>query len=105
MDATHLRHQAAELRGLAGEARRAAAMSAATQDVEWRSLAAERFREALRHEADLTLRCADLLDDAAQAMAAHARAVDGPAPAQEDPGTAAARTARAGRTIPAQASR
>jgi hypothetical protein len=74
MDATHLNHRAAELRALADETRRAAAIAAATDDVEWRSPAAQRFREALRHEADLTRRCADLLDDAAQALAAHARA-------------------------------
>jgi hypothetical protein len=45
--------------------------------VDWHSLAAHRFRAALRHEAELGRRCADALDDAARAFALHARAVDG----------------------------
>lgn len=77
MDWTHLQRRAAELRELADATRRAAATAAATDGVEWRSVAAERFRTALYREAVLTRRCADLLEDAATAMAAHARAVEG----------------------------
>lgn len=82
MDWTHLQRHVAELRELAETTRVAAARAAATEGVEWRSVAAERFRTALHREAGLTRRCADLLDDAARAMAAHVRAVQDSA----DPG-------------------
>lgn len=75
MDASHLERRAAELRELAGQAREAAATAVATDGVEWRSVAADRFRESLHREAEFARRCADLLDDAAQAMAVHARSV------------------------------
>ena len=82
MDASHLARSAAELRELAGQAREAAAAAAATDGVAWRSVAADRFREALQREAELARRCADLLDDAAQAMAVHARSVPVTLPVQ-----------------------
>jgi len=47
--------------------------------VTWHSLAAERFRAALRREALHGRRCADDLDAAGRALAAHARAVGGAA--------------------------
>lgn len=75
MDGAILRRHAIELQELAERTREAAARAGGTDDVDWRSPAAERFREVLRREAGLTLRCADLLDDAARAMAVHARAV------------------------------
>jgi len=79
MDATHLAHCAAQLHTLAAEARAGAARVAAEQGVTWHSLAAERFRAALRREALHGRRCADDLDAAGRALAAHARAVGGAA--------------------------
>lgn len=75
MDGMELERHVAELRGLAEATRRAAARAAAADGVEWRSTAAQRFREVLAREATRTRRCADLLDDAAHALAAHVRAV------------------------------
>jgi hypothetical protein len=75
MDGMHPEQVAAGLRALAAEARAGAARVAAVESVRWRSIAAERFRAALRHEAALGRRCADLLDSAAAAFAAHARAI------------------------------
>jgi hypothetical protein len=80
MDWTHLQRHAAELHELADRARTAAALATAVDGVEWRSVAADRFRSALANEAALTRRCADLLDDAGQALAAHARAVHSASP-------------------------
>jgi len=77
MDGMHPEHCAARLRVLAGQARATAARVAAVEAVEWRSLAADRFREALLREAALGRHCADLLDAAAGAFAAHARALGG----------------------------
>lgn len=74
MDWSHLQRHVAELRELADVSRAAAARAAAT-DGQWRSPAAERFREALGDETLRTRRCADLLDDAARALAGHLRAV------------------------------
>jgi hypothetical protein len=76
MDYLNLRRQVAELRDLADISRGAAARVAAADGVEWCSVAAERFRSALRAEAALTRHCAELLDAAAQAMAAHAQTVE-----------------------------
>jgi hypothetical protein len=75
MDWSHLQRHVVELRQLADVSRAAAARAAATDGVAWRSVAAERFREALGDEALRTRRCADLLDDAARALAGHLRAV------------------------------
>jgi hypothetical protein len=71
-----VRRRALELRAMAETTRAAATTAAAATGVEWRSLAADRFRELLRHEAERTRRCADLLDTAADALARHAAAVD-----------------------------
>ena len=76
MDDFEGRRHAAELRELAETTRRAAARAAAADGVQWRSVAADRFREALAREALRARRCADLLDDATQALAAHLRAVE-----------------------------
>jgi hypothetical protein len=75
MDGAHLARCAARLHALAEEARGEAARVAATDAVAWRSVAADRFRVALRQEAVLGRRCAEALDAAAQAFAAHARAI------------------------------
>ncbi|HEY6797212.1 MAG TPA: hypothetical protein VI248_21270 [Kineosporiaceae bacterium] len=77
MDGVQLQRCAAELYALADEARGEAARVGAVERVEWRSLAADRFRAVLRREALVGRRCADVLDDAARAVAAHARAIDG----------------------------
>jgi hypothetical protein len=75
MDWSHLQRHVVELRELADVSRAAAARAAATDDVPWRSVAAERFRAVLGDEALRARRCADLLDDAALALAGHLRAV------------------------------
>lgn len=80
MDVTQLQRNAAELHELAEQARQAAAAATATDAVEWRSVAADRFRESLHREAALARRCAELLDDAARAMAVHAQAVQSSVP-------------------------
>jgi hypothetical protein len=75
MDGTDLDRQVAQLRHLAQEARDLAAHLVASGSVEWKSLAANRFRERLAFEAVLSRGCADRLDRAAGALAAHAVAV------------------------------
>jgi hypothetical protein len=75
MDGTYLQVCAARLHTLAEEARSAAAALATADDVAWQSLAAERFRGALAREASAGRHCGTLLDAAASALAAHARAV------------------------------
>jgi len=75
MDGTHPEQCAARLRVLAGQAREGAARVAAVEAVQWRSLAADRFRAALRHEAAVGRQCADALEAAAVAFARHARAL------------------------------
>ena len=75
MDGMQLEQRAAQLRALAEETRAGAARVAALDAVRWKSLAANRFRAALQREAALGRRCADALDTAARAAAAHARAV------------------------------
>ena len=75
MDGTHLRHQAAVLAELAGQARDAARRAGSCAGVAWSSLAADRFREALARQARLVHACADLLDEASNALAVHAGAV------------------------------
>jgi hypothetical protein len=76
VDGTHLRHQAAVLAELAGQARDAGRTASACAGVVWSSLAADRFREALMRQARWVHSCADLLDEASAALAAHAIAVD-----------------------------
>jgi hypothetical protein len=75
MDGTYVQDCARQLGALAREAAAAAARVAAVDAVEWRSVAAERFRAALQHEAALGRQCAQLLDEAAAAFAAAARAI------------------------------
>jgi hypothetical protein len=75
MDGMALEHRAAQLKALADEARAGAARVAAVDAVEWKSLAASHFRAALHDEAARGRECAELIEDAAQALAAHARAV------------------------------
>jgi hypothetical protein len=74
MDGHYLQDCARQLAALAQEAATAAGRVAAVDAVEWRSLAAERFRTALHHEAALGRQCAQLLEEAAGAFAASARA-------------------------------
>jgi len=70
MDGIELQVCAAQLRALAEEVRARASSVAAVRSVPWRSLAADRFREALHDEAAYGLRCADVLDDAARSLVA-----------------------------------
>jgi hypothetical protein len=81
MDVMHLERCASQLHLLAGEARAGAVRVADVGAVEWRSLAADRFRALLHDEAARGRQCAELLEEAAQAFAAHARAI-GAAPAE-----------------------
>ena len=74
--------QVAVLRQLAQQARELAARLAETEAVDWKSLAANRFRALLNDEARLTRGCADRLDGAAEALARHAVAVGAGAPAR-----------------------
>jgi hypothetical protein len=75
VDGMDVDRQVAQLRQLAGEARDLATHLAASGAVEWKSLAANRFRERLGYEAVLSRGCADRLDRAAGALAAHALAL------------------------------
>ena len=75
MDGMHLQHRLALLDSLATQARTAARHTAATSTVEWRSLAADRFRAELSAQAASAQACAGLLDDAAEALGAHVRAL------------------------------
>lgn len=75
MDGMDLDRQVAQLRQLAQEARDLASHLVASGSVEWKSLAANRFRERLGFEAVLSRGCADRLDRAAGALAVHAVAV------------------------------
>jgi uncharacterized protein YukE len=90
MDVVDLRHCVTALHALAEQARQAAGQAASGADADWQSLAAARFREALAQEADRAGRCARLLDDAADALAAHARAVAGAGVAQAAAGAGVA---------------
>jgi hypothetical protein len=75
VDGMELDRQVAQLRQLAQEARDLASHLVQGGSVEWKSLAANRFRERLGFEAVLSRGCADRLDRAAGALAAHALAV------------------------------
>jgi hypothetical protein len=77
MDEVQLTRCAVRLQALADEAREEAARVAAAEGVVWRSLAADRFRAALRREAVLGRLCAEALEAAARAFATHARAIRG----------------------------
>jgi hypothetical protein len=74
-DGTYLQDCVRQLAALRQEMTGAAARVAAVDAVAWRSLAADRFRAVLGAEAARARRCAALLDEAAAALAGHARAV------------------------------
>jgi hypothetical protein len=74
VDVLDLQHCVTQLRALSDQTRRAAGETAAGRAVDWKSLAANKFRDLLDEEANRARRCAALLDEAADAVAAHARA-------------------------------
>jgi hypothetical protein len=77
VDGDHVTRLAQRLHALADETRREADRMASTTSVDWRSTAADRYRERLAAEALRVRRAASVLDDAARALAVLARAVAG----------------------------
>jgi hypothetical protein len=75
MDGMDLQLRVVRLESFAAQLRGAARRTAGTAAVDWKSLAANRFRMALTQQATSVQACAAMLDDAAQALAAHLQAL------------------------------
>lgn len=75
-DVAELRDLAGDARELASQTRGAASRLGSAEGVDFRSRVAERYREQLRNEANVTERAAAQLDDAAHALMEHAEHVE-----------------------------
>jgi len=75
-DPGEIRAVAARLRSLAGDTRAQQQLVVSAEGVEWRSAAADAFREELAERAAQVSRCAGELVDAASAVDRHADAVE-----------------------------
>lgn len=76
MDGEQLRRLAARVGALADEVQASGARVATTSGVRWRSVAATAFRSRLAEQAGAVRRAATAVDDLAEVLHRHARAVD-----------------------------
>ena len=76
MDVDGVRAMRRRARDLADQTSEVALRARRVETVDWRSVAAERFRDGLRETSRSIERCAEGLDAAADALARHANAAD-----------------------------
>jgi uncharacterized protein YukE len=76
VDGDQVRRLAVRVGSLADQVRAAGARVATASSVQWRSSAAAAFRARLAEQAVAVRRAAEAVDDVAEALTGHARALD-----------------------------